>query len=100
MQGNRFTVLVFVLGMQVVEAVVLGIALKVLWGWYMVSTFSLPAINVGQAIGICLTVGLITRQYVPKSEEPEETLINAFEDNIMTAIGALALGGVIHMMIS
>lgn len=49
-----------------------GYVLAILWGWFMVPAFGLPALTVVQAIGVSLTVAFITYQYQPKAMEPEE----------------------------
>ena len=38
-------------------SVVNGITLSIIWGWFMVPIFGLPALNVPQAIAVTLVVG-------------------------------------------
>lgn len=46
-----------------------GFVLSVLWGWFMVPTFSLPALKVAPAIGLALVVSYLTHQYSKKGDE-------------------------------
>jgi hypothetical protein len=39
-----------------------GYVLSVLWAWFMVPAFGLPALSVALAIGLSLIVGLVTHQ--------------------------------------
>ncbi|MGC3984817.1 MAG: hypothetical protein QM777_08865 [Pseudorhodoferax sp.] len=39
-----------------------GLAVSVLWGWFVVPLFGLPALSIAQAYGIALLVGLLTHQ--------------------------------------
>jgi hypothetical protein len=47
-----------------------GFVLSILWGWFMVPLFGLPALNIPFAIGIALVVGFLTHQ---SSNENEKT---------------------------
>lgn len=57
-----------VLALAVGASILRGYAFSILWGWFIVPTFHLPAISVPLAIGIMITLGEITRQYVPAKE--------------------------------
>lgn len=58
-----------IFGLMVVAAILRGWALTVLWGWFVVPLFGLPALGVAQAIGFSVTVGLIVHQYVPSKDK-------------------------------
>lgn len=48
-----------------------GLVLSKLWGWFMVSQFSLPAIGVAQSIGMAAVVWQASgRQRSPKNDDP------------------------------
>ncbi len=47
-----------------------GYVLSILWGWFMVTTFGLPAIGIGQAIGLS-TIIQIMRPNRIVWDEPE-----------------------------
>lgn len=45
-----------------------GYVLSVLWGWFIVPQFGLSPLPILLAIGLALTVGLLTKQYVPHND--------------------------------
>jgi hypothetical protein len=51
---------VFALAMAAPAYIWRGYVLSLLWGWFMVPTFSLPRLSITAAIGIALTVGMLT----------------------------------------
>ncbi|MGD1852764.1 MAG: hypothetical protein ACFB2W_00795 [Leptolyngbyaceae cyanobacterium] len=54
-----------------VSTILNGWALHLLWSWFVVPVFeALPALTIGQSIGISMVVGFLTYQYHP---EPKET---------------------------
>ena len=81
------------LGVFVVAYALNGIAFSVLWGWFIVPTFDLPALTALQAIGIGITVGMLTTQYVPKNESETKKAIVIM---LIEPIFALALGGIVY----
>lgn len=48
---------VVALGIIIIAAVMHGVALSVLWGWFITPTFDVPALTLVQAIGVSLVVG-------------------------------------------
>lgn len=52
-------IIVLVLG-----TVLNGVALMFLWTWFMVTSFSLPALSIGQALGLSSLVSFMTYQYI------------------------------------
>ena len=53
--------------------IVNGLALKVLWGWFLVQ-FGLPEIGLAHAIGIGLTAGCLAHQFVKNDAEWDEVV--------------------------
>lgn len=45
-----------------------GYVLMVLWGWFMVPVFHLPALLLTQAIGLACVTNLATHQYIPSKD--------------------------------
>jgi hypothetical protein len=45
-----------------------GFALSVMWGWFIVPTFGLPALDLAPAIGLAMVVGYLTHQYDSSKE--------------------------------
>ena len=50
-----------------------GWALSVLWGWFIVPVFGLPALSVVQSIGIILITGYITNKPSQGKDERDTT---------------------------
>lgn len=45
-----------------------GYVLSILWGWFIVRAFGLPALNIPLAIGLSLTVGFLTQRLRQEKE--------------------------------
>jgi hypothetical protein len=58
-----------VVALMIVASMLRGWALSTLWAWFAVPIFGLPPLGIAQAIGISLTLGMITHQYVPTKEK-------------------------------
>lgn len=58
-----------VVGIMVVAAILRGWALSILWGWFAMPVFGLPALGIAQAMGVALTIGILTHQYVPNKDK-------------------------------
>ncbi len=75
-----------------------GFALSVLWGWFIVPTFNLPALNIASAIGISLIVSYLTHQ-VDTNKKDERPHHEQFIANVIFALLkptiALAFGWII-----
>lgn len=54
-----------------VSFVVNGVALKLLWGWFIVPTFGLPILSVPIAIGIILIASVLTSSYNPSLDQED-----------------------------
>ncbi len=48
-----------------------GYALSVLWAWFMIPVFHLPALGIAQAIGISIVIGMLTKQETPTDKTQE-----------------------------
>jgi len=48
--------------------ITIGLALSVLWGWFIVSTFNAPQLTIAQAYGIALCFAVV-RGYQPTDSE-------------------------------
>ena len=71
-----------------------GVALKLLWGWFMVSTLGLPVISLVQAIGIGIVIGFLTQQHIPRDEDEKKELL-VFE--VLTPVIVIAFGWIVHL---
>lgn len=58
-----------------VSAVANGYALSVLWRWFIVPIFYLPALNIPQALGLALVISMLTKDFDSNSDkESDDTL--------------------------
>jgi hypothetical protein len=71
-----------------------GVALKLLWGWFMVPTLSLPAISLVQAIGIGIVIDFLTQQHIPRDEDERKELL---VHEVLAPVLAIAVGWVVHL---
>ncbi len=83
-----------------VSYIVRGLVLKVLWGWFFVTTFSMPPITIPVALGLSTTVGFLTAHYDPDAaKKPEDERMSALFTvavSILTSLMTLAIGAIIH----
>lgn len=49
-------------GLMVFNSILSGYALSVLWAWFIVKTFGVPALTIPSAIGLAITVSYLTHQ--------------------------------------
>lgn len=68
-----------------------GFVLSVLWGWFMVPTFSLPHLGVAPAIGVALVIGYLTHQRKSDKEEWGDALAYA----ALSPLIALGIGWIV-----
>ena len=62
----ELTVLFAMFGLIAVGCIWNGYVLTFLWGWFVVPTFGMPALQLAPAIGLAVVVGYLTHQYMPK----------------------------------
>lgn len=96
--GWTVTVLVAMVGGGLLR----GWVLSVLWGWFIVPTFNLPALAIAPAIGLSLVVGFLTRPATDDDERSKhrsmgERLAHAIALAIAGPLMALAMGWVVHL---
>ena len=91
---------VLVAATVVVSAVFNGYVLSILWGWFMVPVFHLPALSVAPAIGIALVIGYLTKQLPPDIEEKERSTASKIARLVGLAVFhpalVLVFGWVVH----
>lgn len=76
-----------------------GVALMYLWAWFVVVPFALPALSLGQAIGLSSVVSFMTYQYIDVENEnktAKERLVSALGSLMVRPIGALIFGRVVY----
>lgn len=67
-----------------------GWALQLLWSWFMVPIFGLPALSIAQAIAVAMIIGFVTYQY---HESPKETK----ENGLVTAVFLLLFRPLVYL---
>ncbi|MEK9171051.1 MAG: hypothetical protein AAB789_01925 [Patescibacteria group bacterium] len=82
------------IALMIVAYLLNGVALKLLWGWFMVPTLGLPVISLVQAIGIGIVIGFLTQQHIPRDEDAKKELL-VFE--VLTPVLAIAVGWIVHL---
>lgn len=75
-----------------------GWVLSVMWGWFLVP-LGVPSIAVAQAIGISLTVSLLTKQWRPSEDDkgPKSAMTKLAAEAIARPFLALLFGWVITL---
>ena len=75
--------------------VVHAIALKLLWGWFLIPTLGVPAVSLEQAIGIYLIVACITQRLIPEDDWKNWKLM---EYSLMHPLFAIAVGWIVQWL--
>lgn len=63
------------IGFLVIAYLVDGLALKLLWNWFMVPTFGMKALSLVQAIGVGIVVGFMVQQHIPRDEDARKDMM-------------------------
>lgn len=84
-------------GLMVFDSIFSGYALSVLWGWFIVKTFGLPALSIPTAIGLEMIVSCLTYQTDSDSKNEGIGLVMAkgLAIGIFKPTLALAIGWVV-----
>ena len=95
--------LVFIVVAATVATLMNGWALSVLWGWFIVPLFALPALPILYAIGISFIASLLYRNVLnteKKKGEDTSTLIGKMIGQIIgIPLFAVFLGWIVHSLI-
>lgn len=78
-----------------------GFGLSVLWGWFVVPLFNLPALSLPYAIGIAMIAAYLTSRpdLSKESDDSWEYLLKVGVYSILKPIFALAFGFVVKQFI-
>lgn len=82
--------------LDIVSAILTGVTLKLLWGWFIVPIFGLPPLSIVGAIGIAVIAGLMTHQYIHRDENAMTGLIT---HNFVAPVFALVFGGIASLFL-
>ena len=88
--------LVLLMGWMVFSPIWWGLALRVLWGWFVAPVFDVPTLSIAQAIGIQYVIGFVTYHYSGKDER--ETVEKAAVA-VGTPLVFLAVGYIVHLFV-
>jgi len=91
-----------VLVLLAISAIWKGYVLTVLWGWFVVPTFGLPALSLAPAIGMSMVVSFLTHQSDATKEQEgssSERLAKAVAHALLVPALVLGIGAVVrHFM--
>jgi hypothetical protein len=96
-------VAVATVGLIILSYIWSGWVLSVLWGWFMVTTFSAPAISIVEAIGLSIIVGLFTQHLASKADVRDEDGIKLIRSLFIRAftlpLVSLGVGWIVYQFI-
>jgi phosphate/sulfate permease len=92
-----------VLGGLILGPVWYGYVLSIMWSWFIVPTFHLPVLGKAIAIGLAITIKLITDQTKPDCVKKEktfwETIGEGFGNTFVSPAFTLLYGYIVHQFI-
>ena len=93
-----------VLGVPVLialSAVTSGWALSILWGWFVVPVFGLPALTIAQAVGVSYVVSFLTRRTAQpnKGEKEHSDVVWGVSVLFIAPLLTLGIGWIIHLFV-
>lgn len=75
-------------------AIIRGLVVSYMWGWFMVPIFALPEISIVPAIGIAMTLSYLIKGLPEvKKEEWKEILLR----NALGPLSVLSVGYIVHL---
>lgn len=84
------------LTLAVLQSVLYGFVLKVLWGWFVVETFHAPELSIPVALGIALIVKYLTSSY---SATSKSSLTEQMVYGFIAPVFALIFGAIYHLFV-
>lgn len=76
-----------------------GWVLSVLWAWFLVPSFGLPALKIPAAIGIATVVGMLTSQYIHNNESEEDEMVARVSHSVAVPVVSLIIGFVARFFV-
>lgn len=86
------------IALVVISSILRGYVLSVLWGWFVVPTFGLPALSIPIAIGISMILAFTTHQISVKKEE-DKSVGTQFSNIILHPLLVLGIGWIVTLFI-
>lgn len=87
---------IFVLLSAILGVIWHAVVLKILWAWFFVPLFGLPALRLPEAVGVCVIVALLTPSYIKRSEDNREIVHRIFY-MLFTPLLVLVMGWIAHL---
>lgn len=85
----------------VVTAILNGWVLMIMWGWFIVPLFELPALRVVEAIGVSMVISMLTVKHEYKEDKHKTT-----EDRVSLVVAMLSypvivvlIGWIVHQFV-
>ena len=93
--------LVITILVSIIASVINGWVPTVLWGWFIVPVFSLPALTIVQAIGVALIITFLTRHSISSdsSKDWTEAIGSAFGMSIVYPLITLVIGRILLIFV-
>jgi len=88
--GQVLLLLILLIPLMIMSA----FTLTVLWDWFVVTTFQLPALRIPQALGLGLIVSYFTMN---RTTDPSKDFSDVMVDAITKPFVFLGLGWVVHL---
>lgn len=95
--GAVIGIIFAIFGAFALTAILNGWVLSILWGWFAVPTFGLPALSIPSAIGVALVVSYLTYQYIPDRNSDEDSAGRSISFIIARPFIALFIGWIVQM---
>ncbi len=86
-------------GLMILNLIFNGYVLSVLWGWFIVPTFGVPALGIAPALGVALVVAYMTYQFHDHKREEDfgEIVFRGFVMGSIKGLLFLFVGWIVHM---
>ena len=79
---------------MIITAVLDGLALSILWGWFIVPVFELPRLTIVTAIGISVMISCLTHQCIGNKDD--ENMVDLVVESIIYPLSSLLIGWILH----
>lgn len=98
---EKFGLLCLFLVLTVITCIFGGYTLSILWGWFIVPTFSLPQLSIPVAIGISIIINKMTKNPTQDKENEggdlNEQLVKSFFFGVFMNLFALLMGWIVTL---
>jgi len=84
----------------VIGAILDGLVLSILWGWFIVPVFNFPSLSLVPAIGLALVVSHLTSQRAdckPKENDNGNTITKVVTIVLLRPLLVLLFGWILHL---